>query len=35
VHLAGSASDILRRGADVTLAVLIDNNQGTVVRQPA
>lgn len=35
VHLAGSASDVLRRGADGTWRYLIDNNQGTAVRQPA
>jgi len=35
VHLAGSASDVLRRGADGRWRYLIDNNQGTAVRQPA
>ena len=35
VHLAGSASDIVRRGADGFWRYLIDNNQGTAVRQPA
>jgi ketosteroid isomerase-like protein len=35
VHLAGSASDILRRGADGLWRYIIDNNQGTAVRQPA
>ena len=35
VHLAGSASDVLRRGADGIWRYLIDNNQGTAVRQPA
>ncbi len=35
VHLGGSASDILRRGADGRWRYLLDNNQGTAVRQPA
>jgi uncharacterized protein (TIGR02246 family) len=35
VHLTGSASDIVRRGADGRWRYLIDNNQGTAVRQPA
>ena len=35
VHLGGSASDVLRRGADGIWRYLIDNNQGTAVRQPA
>jgi ketosteroid isomerase-like protein len=35
VHLGGSASDILRRGADGLWRYIIDNNQGTAVRQPA
>jgi ketosteroid isomerase-like protein len=35
VHLGGSASDILRRGADGLWRYLIDNNQGTAARQPA
>ncbi len=35
VHLGGSASDVLRRGADGLWRYLIDNNQGTAVRQPA
>jgi ketosteroid isomerase-like protein len=35
VHLAGSASDIVRRGADGRWRYLIDNNQGTAVREPA
>jgi ketosteroid isomerase-like protein len=35
VHLGGSACDILRRGADGRWQYLIDNNQGTAVRQPA
>lgn len=32
VHLAGSASDIVRRGADGRWRYLIDNNLGTAVR---
>ena len=35
VHFGGSASDVLRRGADGVWRYLIDNNQGTAVRQPA
>ena len=35
VHFGGSASDVLRRGADGIWRYLIDNNQGTAVRQPA
>ncbi|WP_431209658.1 YybH family protein [Puia sp. P3] len=35
VHLAGSACDIVRRGADGFWRYIIDNNQGTAVRQPA
>ena len=35
VHLTGSACDIARRGADGFWRYLIDNNQGTAVRQPA
>jgi hypothetical protein len=35
VHLEGSASDIVRRGADGLWRYLIDNNQGTAVRQPS
>jgi ketosteroid isomerase-like protein len=35
VHLGGSASDIVRRGADGLWRYLIDNNLGTAVRQPA
>ncbi len=35
VHLGGSASDILRRGADGLWRYLIDNNQGTAMRNPA
>ena len=34
VHLGGSASDIVRRGADGFWRYIIDNNQGTAVRQP-
>jgi ketosteroid isomerase-like protein len=35
VHLRGSACDIVRRGADGHWRYIIDNNQGTAVRQPA
>jgi ketosteroid isomerase-like protein len=35
VHLGGSASDVLHRGADGFWRYVIDNNQGTAVRQPA
>jgi ketosteroid isomerase-like protein len=35
VHLGGSASDVVRRGADGVWRYLIDNNQGTAARQPA
>ena len=35
VHLGGSASDVVHRGADGFWRYLIDNNQGTAVRQPA
>ena len=35
VHLKGSACDIARRGADGYWRYLIDNNQGTAVREPA
>jgi ketosteroid isomerase-like protein len=35
VHLGGSASDIVRRGADGLWRYIIDNNQGTAVRQSA
>jgi ketosteroid isomerase-like protein len=35
VHLGGSASDIVRRGADGLWRYLIDNSLGTAVRQPA
>ena len=34
VHLGGSASDIVRRGADGFWRYIIDNNQGTAVRKP-
>src|ERR1700745_4322989 len=35
VHIGGSAADILRRSADGFWRYIIDNNQGTAVRQPA
>ena len=35
VHLGGSASDVVHRGADGFWRYIIDNNQGTAVRQPA
>lgn len=35
VHFGGSASDIVRRGADGLWRYLIDNNLGTAVRQAA
>ena len=35
VHLGGSASDVVRRGTDGVWRYVIDNNQGTAVRQPA
>ena|ERR1700733_1542177 len=35
VHLGGSASDIVRRSADGVWRYIVDNNQGTAVRQPA
>jgi ketosteroid isomerase-like protein len=35
VHLEGSASDIVRRGADGRWRYVIDNALGTAVRQPA
>jgi ketosteroid isomerase-like protein len=35
VHFHGSASDVLRRGADGVWRYWIDNNQGTVLRHPA
>jgi ketosteroid isomerase-like protein len=35
VHLGGSASDIVRRGADGFWRYVIDNALGTAVRQPA
>jgi len=34
VHMHGTASDIMRRGADGFWRYIIDNNQGTAVRQP-
>ena len=34
VHLGGSACDIVRRGADGRWRYIIDNNQGTAVREP-
>ena len=35
VHLGGTACDIVRRGVDGYWRYIIDNNQGTAVRQPA
>ena len=35
VHLEGSASDVVRRGADGRWRYLIDNGLGTAVRKPA
>ena len=35
MHLGGSACDVVRRGADGFWRYVIDNNQGTAVRQPA
>jgi ketosteroid isomerase-like protein len=35
VSLKGSACDIVRRGPDGRWRYIIDNNQGTAVRQPA
>jgi ketosteroid isomerase-like protein len=35
VRLGGSASDIVRRGADGVWRYVIDNNRGTAMRQPA
>jgi quercetin dioxygenase-like cupin family protein len=35
IHLGGTASDIVRRGADGFWRYIIDNNQGTAVREPA
>src|SRR5262249_8847222 len=35
VHVAGTASDVARRGADGRWRYLIDNRLGTAVRQPA
>jgi ketosteroid isomerase-like protein len=34
IHLSGMASDVRRRCVDGRWQVLIDNNQGTVVRRP-
>ena len=34
VHIGGSASDIVRRGADGRWRYIIDNNQGTATRKP-
>jgi ketosteroid isomerase-like protein len=34
VHMHGTASDIMRRGADGFWRYIIDNNQGTAVRHP-
>jgi ketosteroid isomerase-like protein len=35
VHVHGTASDIMRRAADGVWRYIIDNNQGTAVREPA
>ena len=35
VHMHGTASDIMRRGADGLWRYIIDNNQGTAVRRPS
>ena len=35
VHLRGTACDVVRRGADGFWRFVIDNNQGTAVREPA
>ena len=35
VHVGGTASDIMRRGADGFWRYIIDNNQGTAVRKHA
>jgi ketosteroid isomerase-like protein len=35
VHVEGSASDVVRRGADGLWRNLIDNRRGTALRQPA
>jgi ketosteroid isomerase-like protein len=35
VHVHGTASDIMRRGDDGVWRYIIDNNQGTAVRQAA
>jgi len=32
MHMHGTASDILRKGADGVWRYIIDNNQGTAVR---
>jgi len=34
MHMHGTASDIMRRGADGAWRYIIDNNQGTAVRHP-
>jgi len=34
MHMHGTASDIMRRGADGFWRYIIDNNQGTAVRHP-
>ena len=34
MHMHGTASDIMRRGADGVWRYIIDNNQGTAVRKP-
>jgi ketosteroid isomerase-like protein len=34
IHLGGTASDVVRRGADGFWRYIIDNNQGTAVRKP-
>ena len=34
MHMHGTASDIMRRGADGVWRYIIDNNQGTAMRQP-
>ncbi|MGW5361962.1 YybH family protein [Actinopolymorpha pittospori] len=35
VHVEGTASDVVRRGADGRWRYLMDNRRGTTVRQPA
>lgn len=35
MHMHGTASDIMHRGADGFWRYIIDNNQGTAVRHPA